>query len=402
MDKKIKVVNVVGARPNLMKIGPLIAEMKNFGDIEQILVHTGQHYDDNMSKVFFEDLDLPDPDIYLGVGSAPRDEQISRIVDRLIPVLSDYQPDLVVVVGDVNSTLAGALAADRCRKSCNQPHQIDKTDQIDEIDQTDQIDQSDHFRKPYIAHIEAGLRSFDLSMPEEINRIETDRLADFLFTTEPSANDNLKREGIDPAKIYYVGNVMIDSLVRYLDRALINWKVLQAQMGDCDYLLVTLHRPCNVDEPCRLKIIISALTELARDLLVIFPVHPRTRKSMINSGISVEAISHSCPNLRFVEPMGYLDFLGLMYHSKLVLTDSGGIQEETTYLKIPCLTLRPNTERPITIEIGTNRLVDIDQLVETARTIIDGGRPGDTQIPPLWDGRTAERIVEILRKALLR
>ncbi len=379
----MKVIHCVGARPNFMKIAPVMREMARYPDkFDQILVHTGQHYDDSMSKVFFEDLGLPDPDIYLGVGSAPRDQQIAKITAEFEKVLLKEEPDVVVVVGDVNSTLACALATDKFRRSQSLNNQLPIT--------------AIGGRRPLIAHVESGLRSFDRSMPEEINRLETDRIADLLFTTEPSGNENLKNEGIPKERIHFVGNVMIDSLIEYAGKAEENWSILKNQFGDGPFVLVTLHRPNNVDQPETLRNLMHALNEVANNLPVIFPVHPRTRKRLAEFGLLNNSITQLHNNFRLSEPVGYLDFLALMKHSALVITDSGGIQEETTFLGVPCLTVRPNTERPITVEIGTNRLVVVDSLVETARASLDGSRPSRRRVPDLWDGIAAGRVVEIL------
>ena len=377
----MKVVHVVGARPNYMKVAPLMREMAKRPDRwEQILIHTGQHYDHQMSRVFFEDLGLPDPDVYLGVGSGSHAQQYARVMQAFEPVLERVRPDWVLVVGDVNSTLACAL--------CSAQMGI------------------------RVAHVEAGLRSCDRSMPEEINRTLTDHLSELLFITEPSGNTNLQREGISARRIRFVGNVMIDTLVHMLprarDRKILRDLGLVAQSDDMAgleigkqeprYVLVTLHRPSNVDSVSVLKEILSAIEVLSHDLPVIFPVHPRTRKQ-------IEEIHHELKSrqLRLLEPLGYLDFLALMCRAALVITDSGGIQEETTYLDIPCLTVRPNTERPITLEMGNNRLVRGDRgaILEATHAALNGSPFSAKRRPALWDGRAAERIVSELEKTAL-
>jgi UDP-N-acetylglucosamine 2-epimerase (non-hydrolysing) len=370
MKRAKRVVHVVGARPNYMKVAPLMREMgrrpEKWG---QTLVHTGQHYDHRMSQVFFEDLEMPQPDVFLGVGSGSHGEQYARVLQAFEPVLKEQQADWVVVVGDVNSTLACALSAAQLHVP--------------------------------VAHVEAGLRSFDRTMPEEINRVLTDHAADLLFTTEASGNRNLANEGIPAEKVHFVGNTMIDTLAALLpktqDRRILTEMSLVAANGERaqhrPYVLVTLHRPQNVDDSSPLSEILAALGELGADLPVFFPVHPRTRKRIEENHLSVH------PQLvRLLEPLGYLDFLTLMRYASLVITDSGGIQEETTYLGVPCLTVRPNTERPVTIELGTNRLVqrDAGAIVEAARKALCSDGRARHQTPPLWDGRTAERIVNHL------
>ncbi len=360
-----RILNVVGARPNFMKIAPIHRAMVKFhSELEPILVHTGQHYDDRMSKLFFEDLRLPEPDIYLGVGSGSHAEQTAKIMLAFEKVVLDVRPDLVVVVGDVNSTVACSLVAAKLWVP--------------------------------VAHVEAGLRSFDRRMPEEINRLITDALSDYLFTTEKSGNENLMREGIPATKIYYVGNVMIDSLIFYLEQAKKS-NILEAlHLQPQQFALVTLHRPSNVDEPENFGKILDAFEEIQKDIPIVFPVHPRTEKNLNHFGLKERVAG--IPNLRLIPPIGYLDFMQLMQNSKFVMTDSGGIQEETTYLQIPCLTIRENTERPVTIELGTNELVgtDTEKMVRCARRILEG-RWKKGVVPELWDGHTAERIVKILR-----
>jgi UDP-N-acetylglucosamine 2-epimerase (non-hydrolysing) len=361
----MRVMHIVGARPNFMKAAPIVAEMTRRPDLfESLLVHTGQHYDESMSGTFFRELELPRPDVWLGIGSGTHAEQTARVLLALEPVLRRHDPDWVLVVGDVNSTVAAALA---CAKLCVR-----------------------------VAHVEAGLRSFDRTMPEEINRIVTDHVSDLLFTTEESGNDNLRREGIAGEKVRFVGNVMIDSLVRHLRKA--ECSGVLEQLGGLErgrYVVATLHRPSNVDDPAVLAEILEALERIGERLPVVFPVHPRTRERMAALGWR-----ESRSRVLVEEPFAYLDFLKLFSQSRLVLTDSGGIQEETTFLGIPCLTLRQNTERPVTIRLGTNRLVDSrrDSIVAAAEAALNGDAKRGS-VPPLWDGRAAERIVEALRAA---
>ncbi len=355
----MKIIHVVGARPNFMKVAPLMAAMqRQNGVFRQTLVHTGQHYDYQMSQVFFEDLDMPEPDVYLGVGSGSHAEQTGRVMQTFEPVLRQCRPDWVVVVGDVNSTLACALT---CAKEGVR-----------------------------VAHVEAGLRSRDRTMPEEINRLLTDQIADLLFTPSRDADDNLLREGVDAEKIKFVGNVMIDSLVRMLPQALRRRVLQELGLDRGQYLLVTLHRPANVDRAEVLREIVAALEELAQDKPVVFPIHPRTRERIEQLGLRPAGV-------RFLEPMGYIDFLALTEAAGLVLTDSGGIQEETTYLDVPCLTVRPTTERPITLTQGTNRLVSSQRqaILEAVRESQLSRRRGQRR-PELWDGRAAERIAQIM------
>jgi UDP-N-acetylglucosamine 2-epimerase (non-hydrolysing) len=360
----MKVLHVVGARPNFMKTAPIMAEMSRHPEqFQQTLIHTGQHYDDNMSRVFFEDLGLPEPDHYLGVGSGSHAEQTARVMLAFEPVVQELQPDLVLVVGDVNSTLACALV---CAK----------------------------LGTP-VGHVEAGLRSFDRTMPEEFNRLLTDQIADLLFTPSRDADANLRREGISGERIHFVGNVMIDTLVRLLPRA--ERLPIRVDLGlrRKEYVLVTLHRPANVDNPETLQEIAAALGDVSQRCPVVFPVHPRTRRNLASFGLL--DLQPETGLLRFLDPLGYLDFLALMREAALVLTDSGGIQEETTYLSIPCLTVRPNTERPVTVDVGTNQLVPAEQeaLVDAAQRVFDG-KSSVGQVPELWDGRTAARIVQLL------
>lgn len=361
------ILNVVGARPNLMKIAPLIEAMRKQPRIHQQLLHTGQHYDDKMSQIFFDELSLPRPDIYLGIGSGSHAEQTARVMLAFEKILLDDRPDVVVVVGDVNSTLACAITAAKLWIP--------------------------------VAHVEAGLRSFDRQMPEEINRIVTDALSDYLFTTSRDANENLQRENIPQEKIFFVGNVMIDTLLKHRDKARLLHTPAHFGLDAGHYALLTLHRPSNVDDPVVLSGLLDALIEIQQTLPILFPIHPRTRQRLQEFGFSERLAS--APALHLVEPLGYLEFLDLMMHARLVFTDSGGIQEETTILGVPCLTLRENTERPITITEGTNALVGTDParlLHETQMVLETGGKAGRT--PELWDGRAAERIVQILQEQL--
>jgi len=359
----MKIINIVGARPNFMKIAPIMEAYRDYGDIEPILVHTGQHYDREMSRLFFEQLGIPRPDIDLEVGSASHAVQTAEIMKRIEPLLLKEKPDLVLVVGDVNSTIACGLAAVKLGIR--------------------------------LAHVEAGLRSFDRLMPEEINRILTDSISDLLFCTEQSGVDNLRREGIGEDKIFLVGNVMIDTLTTNRSRAENSRVLEELGLEKKKYAVLTLHRPSNVDNPGVLERLLGALLEIQRDIPVVFPVHPRTR-SRLAAGRLKKKVEES-PALHLIDPVGYLDFLKLMGSSRLVLTDSGGIQEETTILKIPCLTLRENTERPVTCEVGTNRIVGTDPatIIAAYRSIREGER-SSSRIPPLWDGRAAGRIVKII------
>ena len=356
----IKIVNVVGARPNFMKIAPLMREYKQYKDsINPVLVHTGQHYDKTMSKTFFEQLDIPRPDINLGVGSGSHAEQTAKIMMSFEKLIINESPDMVLVVGDVNSTMACTITAAKLGIKTS--------------------------------HVEAGLRSFDMSMPEEINRKVTDSICDYLFTTEESANENLKNEGVKEDKIFFVGNVMIDTLSYYLDKTK-DMSLPINGITESNYATLTIHRPSNVDNPSVLKGILFALDKIQKDIPIIFPIHPRTMKNINQLGLS-EKVS-GMRNLIITEPLGYLEFLRLNRTAKFVLTDSGGLQEETTYLGIPCLTLRENTERPVTINVGTNVLThsNPDVIFKEYEKIMTGGFKKGI-IPYLWDGHAAERIV---------
>ena len=350
----MKVSHIVGARPNFMKVAPVLNALKSRRNVAQTLVHTGQHYDANMSDVFFEQLGIPAPDVNLCVGSGSHARQTAEIMTRLEPVLLEHAPDVVLVYGDVNSTVAAALV---CAKLGVR-----------------------------VGHVEAGLRSFDRTMPEEINRLVTDQLAGILFTPSEDADINLRKEGIAAEKIFRVGNVMIDSLLKLLPVA-----QRQSHNGVPErYALVTLHRPANVDDSGALKSILQSLLEVSRDLGVVFPAHPRTRQRISDFGLRTD-------QLRLLDPLPYVDFLGLQTRAQVVITDSGGIQEETTYLGVPCLTLRENTERPITVTLGTNVLVGRDpEKLRAELELVLAGKQKKGTIPPLWDGHAGERIAAVL------
>jgi UDP-N-acetylglucosamine 2-epimerase (non-hydrolysing) len=351
----MKLLNVVGARPNFMKIAPIVEEMKKTPGMKGVLVHTGQHYSEGMSDVFFRDLGIPVPDIHLGVGSGSHAEQTARIMVEFEKVCWEEKPDLVLVVGDVNSTMACTIVAAKLQVP--------------------------------VAHVEAGLRSFDRAMPEEINRVVTDSLASLLFTTSRDADDNLKREGVDASKIFFVGNVMIDTLLKHRQKA----AALSIDKPK-RYALVTLHRPSNVDDPKVLRPIIEAIHEISQSMPVLFPVHPRTAKSIESFGLPMDGI-------RTMDPVGYLEFLNLEAGASVVLTDSGGLQEETTILGVPCLTLRRNTERPVTVTHGTNIIVGTDKArILDAFLRVSSGDWKPAGPPELWDGHAAERIVRVIRE----
>jgi UDP-N-acetylglucosamine 2-epimerase (non-hydrolysing) len=363
----VKILNIVGARPNLPKIAPVIREMSRHPTIRPILVHTGQHYDEALSNVFFRQLGIPAPDINLEVGSGSHAAQTAEILRRIEPVLIEQRPDIVVVVGDVNSTVAVSLAAAKLGIP--------------------------------IAHVEAGLRSFDRSMPEEINRVITDAIADYLFVTEEVAIENLRREGRPETSIHFVGNVMIDSLRRFLPFA--QTSTIGQDLGLSNghnwspFAVLTLHRPSNVDSQEKLAGILASIDAISTRIPVVFPVHPRTRQRLNGKAGANDS------RFRIISPLGYLDFLCLLSRAAIVLTDSGGIQEETTALGVPCLTLRENTERPVTISEGTNTLVGTDpEKIFQAATDILAGKTKAGRIPRLWDGKAAERILEILLKSL--
>ena len=365
----MKIISVVGARPNFMKIAPIMDRFSGCSDVKPLLVHTGQHFDDNMSAAFFEQLEIPRPDVNLDVGSGTHAVQTAEIMKAFEPVVEEFQPDAVLVVGDVNSTVACGLVAKKLGVK--------------------------------LIHVEAGLRSFDMTMPEEINRIMTDSVTDLFFCTEGSGKKNLLNEGHDSDTIFLVGNVMIDTLQRFKDVAVDDFarhNVYGVEKGD--YAVMTLHRPSNVDDADSLNGIIGAIEYVVGKIPVIFPIHPRTLKNIERFGLKrrLDALA----DLHLVEPLGYLPFLSLVANSRVVLSDSGGIQEETTILRVPCLTLRENTERPVTCEIGTNQLVGSDpERIKSCFDEVMMNGVGASEDPPFWDGHAAERIVEILREKLV-
>lgn len=363
VERRIRILAVAGARPNFMKIAPLLRELRTREGVEAFLVHTGQHYDAAMSESFFEELGIAPPDANLGVGSGSHAAMTAEVLRRIEPILEEQRPDALLVVGDVNSTIAASLAAVKLGVP--------------------------------VAHVEAGLRSFDRGMPEEINRVLTDAISQWLFVTEPSGEENLRREGVQAERIHFVGNVMIDTLLAHLERARKRDTLDRLGLEREGYGVLTLHRPSNVDDPGQLQGLFQVLEDIHEEIPVVFPVHPRTQAA-IQRGLSGRR-----PRLMLTEPLGYLDFLRLMADARLVLTDSGGIQEETTVLGVPCLTLRENTERPVTVSQGTNRVVGTDPATirAEARKILAGDvKRGAT--PERWDGRAAERIADVLVRDL--
>lgn len=366
----MKIINVVGARPNFMKIAPIHNLMLKSKVIKPILLHTGQHYDEKMSKVFFIDLKMPMPDIYLNVGSGSHAVQTAKIMVEFEKVCLEQKPDMVLVVGDVNSTVACTLVAVKLGIKC--------------------------------VHVESGLRSFDRRMPEEINRLMTDVVSDYLFVSEESGMINLKNEGIPRSKVFHVGNVMIDSLVNHIKSADKSRIMKELGVKKEEFCLVTLHRPSNVDDPKNAKTLVDTLKTVSKKLKVVFPIHPRTLKNFEAMGI-LKGFSDN-DNIKLTDPLGYLDFMKLMKESRFLLTDSGGIQEETTYLGKPCLTLRENTERPSTVTQGTNILIkELDKkLIIKHIDDILAGKVKKGTVPKYWDGKTAQRIVKILENSLLK
>jgi UDP-N-acetylglucosamine 2-epimerase (non-hydrolysing) len=362
-----KIISVVGARPNFMKVAPLYRAFKTYKeDITHLICHTGQHYDEKMSRIFFEELELPKPDFYLGIGSGTHAEQIAGVMMAFEKILLVEKPDLVIVVGDVNSTIACSLVSSRLGVP--------------------------------VAHVEAGLRSFDRTMPEEVNRILTDAIADYLFVTEESGILNLGHEGVSKDKIFFVGNVMIDSLVYYLPKINSSSILEELHVDNQGYILVTLHRPANVDTAGGLQQLVDMLNRIAKKKKIIFPVHPRTKNNLEKFGL----LTKVSPDVLLIEPLGYLEFVGLIKNAFLIVTDSGGIQEESTYLQVPCITVRNNTERPVTTTVGTNRLIGTDtaKVASAVEEVLEGDNvKGGT--PELWDGHAAERICKIIIQKLM-
>ena len=363
----MKIISVAGARPNFMKIAPLMEAMGAHESIEPMLVHTGQHYDERMSDLFFKQLGIPEPDMNLEIGSASHAVQTAGIMTAFEPICLEQKPDAVLVVGDVNSTIACGLVAVKLGIK--------------------------------LVHVEAGLRSGDRAMPEEINRVLTDSISDMLFCTEPAGVENLISEGVSPDRVFLVGNVMIDTLLKNKAKADESTILDEIGIEAGAYAAMTMHRPSNVDDPIVFSRLLDAIEIIQKDMPIVFPIHPRTRNNIAKMGFTdrIDAMG----NLRLIEPAGYLDFLKLTSNAKLVLTDSGGIQEETTILKVPCITLRENTERPITTEVGSSQLVGTDpaKILDAYRKVIEG-QWRTPQVPELWDGKAAERIVEILVEKL--
>lgn len=361
MNKK-KIISVVGARPNFMKVAPLHKEFaKHASAVEHLICHTGQHFDEKMSKVFFDELELPKPDFYLGVSGGSHAQQTANVMLKFEEIVLQEKPDLVIVVGDVNSTLACSVVASKLNIQ--------------------------------VAHVEAGLRSFDNEMPEEINRKITDTISDYLFVSEPSGMLNLQNEGVESNRYYFVGNIMIDSLTNYLPKAEQSLVLPQLGIEPMSYVLATFHRPSNVDELASLEKLTRFLNKLSSEYTVLFPVHPRTLNNLKKAGL-LESLSSA---VKLLDPVGYIDFIALQKNALLVVTDSGGIQEETTVLGVQCLTARENTERPVTVDIGTNQLVgtDFDAVLAKAEEVL-GGTVKEGGVPEKWDGKTAGRIVEII------
>ncbi|MDQ1292581.1 MAG: hypothetical protein QG608_461 [Actinomycetota bacterium] len=364
------ILHVLGARPNFMKAAPVVRALQGRG-LEQMVVHTGQHYDERMSDIFFRQLALPKPDVNLGVGSGSHAEQTAAIMVGLEKLMLDREPSLVIVYGDVNSTVGAALVASKLHIP--------------------------------LCHVEAGLRSFDMTMPEEVNRRLTDQLCDLLLVTSPEAVGHLAREGVAADRIHFVGNPMIDTLLGNLDRFDVEATRADLGLGE-DYLVVTMHRPANVDDPDKVRLLVEAFTELSRRTEVVLPLHPRGRARFEAAGLK------SSPTLHVVEPLGYLEFMALVRGASAVLTDSGGIQEESTVLGVPCLTVRPNTERPITITHGTNRLIEPEDILPAVGAVLGAGRDASerlgkdgllpSRVPPLWDGRAGERIADVVQEWL--
>ena len=368
---------IAAARPNFMKIAPLYHALCKEETLNPKIVHTGQHYDLNMSDAFFQDLRLPEPHIHLGAGSGSHAEQTGRVMIAYEKVVMEDRPDMVVVVGDVNSTIACTLAATKVVYSL------------------DEVDSATGLNRPMVAHLEAGLRSFDRTMPEEVNRLATDVLADLLWTPSPDGDEHLRHEGVAEEKIVRVGNIMIDSLemMREAIEASPVYEKFGVEKGN--YAVLTLHRPANVDSPESLKALCDMIIHLSQRMPIIFPVHPRTRKNLENTGLINEL--NGKPEIKLLEPQNYISFMNLIFNCRLAITDSGGLQEETTYLGIPCLTLRPNTERPITITQGSNQLCTLEDVEQKIDSVLSGDS-GKGSVPDMWDGQTASRVVASIKQ----
>lgn len=380
-DRMLKIMSIAGARPNFMKLASIVRAIEKHNDafaereVQHIIVHTGQHYDQKMSDSFFVDLGIPQPDINLEVGSGSHAAQTAEIMKRFEPVLLEQCPDILLVVGDVNSTIACTLVAAKIE------YPVEKKRV-----------------RPIIVHVEAGLRSFDRDMPEEVNRILTDAISDLLFTTEELSLTHLLNEGVAAEKVHFVGNVMIDTLMQHVEKADLSTIKDRLDIGKKNYALITMHRPSNVDRLEQLQPLVECIEHLSRQQYIVFPVHPRTKNCLNSFGLY--SLLEANPNITLADPLGYLDFLKLIKDATVVITDSGGIQEETTVLGVPCVTLRENTERPVTIDIGTNYLIGTEptKIISTVSEILKGeGKKG--AIPPLWDGHAGERIVDLLLSA---
>jgi len=363
-----KIISVVGARPNFVKIAPVHSSFQKYkSEIKHLICHTGQHFDEKMSKVFFDELQMPKPDFYLGISGGSHAVQTANIMIEFEKILLDEKPDLVIVPGDVNSTIAASLVAAKL-----------------------------HI---HVAHVEAGLRSFDRKMPEEVNRVLTDEIADYLFVTEKSGLDNLSNEGVNSNKVFFTGNVMIDSLVNFMPHIDKSEIIDRLSLKKGNYILATFHRPSNVDDKTNLTQLIDTINEISKERKIVFPIHPRTQNNLKQFGLSDKLNK----NVIKLDPVGYIDFLSLTKNAELVITDSGGIQEETTFLGVQCITVRDNTERPITSEIGTNHMIgtDLNKVIIASKSIIDGNIKVGV-IPDLWDGKASQRIVEIIYKSLCK